>query len=242
MQIDDKWQAGESTNGPKRNFTEHNPDGPVSQRHEGDRPSTSTSLGLTPGLWYMPFAGTHYDPFFKDRQDWFVKREDGEPYETAWGGTCLDLTHPEVREYVRSVADRIVNEWGFRYLKLDGLWTGTATKQQYVNSGFKDDGIGDAVFHDPRGHQHRSLSQRPAAGARDGRPRDVHPRLQRAAEHAVVRRGVRTGRRDARRARTTARSGIACCAGRSSARGITFCTGGCGTTTPTPCTCATRCR
>jgi hypothetical protein len=47
------------------------------------------------------------------------------------------------------VADRIVNDWGFRYLKLDGLWTGTATKQQYVNSGFKDDGIGDAVFQDP---------------------------------------------------------------------------------------------
>jgi hypothetical protein len=108
------------------------------------------SLGLTPGLWYMPFAGTHYDPVFRDRQHWFVKRDNGEPYETAWGGTCLDLTHPHVREYVRSVANRIVNDWGFRYLKLDGLWTGTATKQQYVNSGFKDDGIGDAVFHDPR--------------------------------------------------------------------------------------------
>ena len=78
-----------------------------------------------------------------------MKRDNGEPYETAWGGTCLDLTNPDVREYVRTVADRIVNEWGFRYLKLDGLWTGTATKQQYVNSGFKDDGIGDAVFHDP---------------------------------------------------------------------------------------------
>jgi hypothetical protein len=148
VQIDDKWQAGESTNGPKRNFTTHNPDGPYPDGMQAIAAHVA-ELGLTPGLWYMPFAGTHYDPFFADRQHWFVKRDDGEPYETAWGGTCLDLTHPEVRDYVRSVADRVVYEWGFRYLKLDGLWTGTATKQQYVNSGFKDDGIGDAVFHDP---------------------------------------------------------------------------------------------
>jgi hypothetical protein len=149
VQIDDKWQAGVSTNGPKRNFTQHNPDGPYPHGMQAAATHIA-SLGLTPGLWYMPFAGTHYDPFFKDHQTWFVKRENGDPYETAWGGTCLDLTHPEVRSYVQSVADRIVNEWGYRYLKLDGLWTGTATKQQYVNSGYKDDGIGDAVFHDPR--------------------------------------------------------------------------------------------
>jgi alpha-galactosidase len=97
----------------------------------------------------MPFAGTHYDPHFKDHQDWFVKDESGKPYETKWGGTCLDLTNPEVQEYVRSVADRIVNDWGFRYLKMDGLWTGTGTPLRYVNSGYTDDGIGDAVFHDP---------------------------------------------------------------------------------------------
>jgi hypothetical protein len=148
VQIDDKWQAGTSTNGPTRDFTQHRVDGPYPSGMQAAAAQVS-SLGLTPGLWYMPFAGTHYDPVFKDRQDWFVKRKDGMPYETSWGGTCLDLTRPEVREYVRSVADRIVKKWGYRYLKLDGLWTGTATRQQYVNSGYKDDNIGDAVFHDP---------------------------------------------------------------------------------------------
>lgn len=148
VQIDDKWQAGESTNGPKRNFTTHNPDGPYPSGMKAIAERV-TALGLTPGLWFMPFAGTHYDPHFKDHQDWFVKDEAGKPYETKWGGTCLDLTNPEVREYVRSVADRIVNDWGFRYLKMDGLWTGTGTPLRYVSSGYKDDGIGDAVFHDP---------------------------------------------------------------------------------------------
>ncbi len=50
--------------------------------------------GLTPGLWFMPFAGTWNDPFFKNHQDWFVKREDGKPYDTDWGGTCLDMDDP----------------------------------------------------------------------------------------------------------------------------------------------------
>jgi hypothetical protein len=148
VQIDDKWQAGESTNGPRREFLRHDPNGPYPSGMQAIA-NRVASMGLTPGLWYMPFAGTHYDPFFKDKQGWFVKRTNGEPYETAWGGTCLDLTNPDVQDYVRTVADQVVNAWGFRYLKLDGLWTGTATKQQYVNAGFKDDGIGDAVFHDP---------------------------------------------------------------------------------------------
>jgi hypothetical protein len=148
VQIDDKWQAGVSTNGPRRNFTTHDPEGPYPAGMKAAADHIS-SLGLTPGLWFMPLAGTHYDPFFKDHQDWFVKRENGEPYETKWGGTCLDLTNPAAREHVRSVAHRIAHDWGFRYLKLDGLWTGTATPLRYVNSGYQADDIGDAVFHDP---------------------------------------------------------------------------------------------
>ncbi len=148
VQIDDHWQAGVSTNGPKRNFTTHAAKGPypggmkaIADKIEAD--------GLVAGIWFMPFAGTFYDPFFKDHQDWFVKRPDGSPYETAWGGTCLDMTHPGARQYLATNVRRLAREWGYGYFKMDGLWTGTGTKQQYINSGYKDDGIGDAVFHNP---------------------------------------------------------------------------------------------
>ncbi|HWH68938.1 MAG TPA: glycoside hydrolase family 36 protein, partial [Candidatus Sulfotelmatobacter sp.] len=148
IQIDDKWQAGVSTNGPKRNFTTHNPDGPYPSGMKAAADNIK-SLGLVPGIWFMPFAGTYYDPFFKDHPDWFVKHEDGQPYETAWGGTCLDMTHPQAREHLRNEVHRIAQDWGYQYFKMDGLWTGTGTKQQYVNSGYKNDNIGDAVFHNP---------------------------------------------------------------------------------------------
>ena len=147
IQIDDHWQDGISTNGPKRNFTTHKPDGPYPAGMKAAADQIK-SLGLTPGIWFMPFAGTYYDPFFKDHPDWFVKNEAGLPYETAWGGTCLDMTNPEAREHLRDTVRRLADDWGFTYFKMDGLWTGTGTKQQYVNSGYKDDNIGDAVFHD----------------------------------------------------------------------------------------------
>ena len=59
-----------------------------------------SNLLMTPGLWLMPFAGTWNDPFFAGHQEWFAKREDGTPFDTNWGGSCLDMTRPDVQEYV----------------------------------------------------------------------------------------------------------------------------------------------
>jgi hypothetical protein len=149
IQIDDHWQAGVSKNGPRRNFTTHDPEGPYP---DGMKPSVDhiKSLGLVPGIWFMPFAGTYYDPYFTNHLDWFVKTADGKPYETRWGGTCLDLTEPGARAHVWEVAHRISHTWGFQYFKIDGLWTGTATPLEYINTSYKDDGIGDAVLHNPK--------------------------------------------------------------------------------------------
>ena len=82
----------------------------------------------------------------QEHQDWFVKRADGTPYDTAWGGTCLDMTHPGAQEYLRGIVRRLTQEWGYRYLKMDGLCTGAGVQQIYVNDAYKEDGIGDAVF------------------------------------------------------------------------------------------------
>jgi hypothetical protein len=148
VQIDDKWQAGISTNGPHRDFMQHAANGPYPSGMKAAADHIKSDR-LTPGIWFMPFAGTSYDPAFADRQDYFVKRADGKSYETSWGGTCLDMTYEPARNYLRDLAHRITQDWGFNYIKVDGLWTGTATRQQYVNSGYKDDNMGDAKLHDP---------------------------------------------------------------------------------------------
>lgn len=148
IQIDDHWQAGVKTDGPKRNFTTHDPNGPYPSGMKATVENVK-SHGLVPGLWFLPFAGTVGDPFFAGHDDWFVKHEDGKPYTVKWGGTCLDMTYAPAREHLRDVVHRISHDWGFQYIKIDGLWTGTATPIEYVNTGYKDDNMGDAVFHDP---------------------------------------------------------------------------------------------
>jgi hypothetical protein len=148
IQIDDHWQAGIKGDGPKRNFTTNDSQGPYPSGMKAAADSVKAH-GLTPGLWFLPFAGTVGDPFFAGHEDWFVTHEDGKPYTVKWGGTSLDMTYEPAREHLRDVVGRITHEWGFQYVKIDGLWTGTGTPLEYVNTGYKDDGMGDAVFHNP---------------------------------------------------------------------------------------------
>ena len=149
IQIDDRWQDGKERNGPARRFLRARPDGPYPH---GMKPVADhlRQLGLTAGIWFLPFASDYQDPEFKDRQGWFVKRADGTPFETPWGNTSLDLTHPDVQAYLAQMV-RTIHGWGYSYLKMDGLWTGAATEQIYVNDGYRDDHFGtNAPFHDFR--------------------------------------------------------------------------------------------
>ena len=147
IQIDDGWQAGVKGDGPRRDFTTHRSNGPYPSGM-GNTAAGISRLGLTPGIWFMPFAGTWDDPFFADKQDLFAT-QDGKPFVVRWGGTCFDVTNPRTQEYIQSVAGRIARDWGYKYFKLDGLWTGMATGMCYVNTGFKDDKIGEATLHNP---------------------------------------------------------------------------------------------
>ncbi len=141
VQVDDGWQV------QGRDYTTHHPQGPFPR---GMRPTASLvrSLGLRPGLWLIPFGWDAGRPQFRDHQDWFVRRKDGSPYRVKWAGTCLDLTHPDARAFLRDTVTRITRDWGFRYLKLDGLWAGMAAESLYPFPSYREDRLGEATFHD----------------------------------------------------------------------------------------------
>ena len=167
FQIDDHWQMGNSTNGPRKNFTAHNPNGPYPS---GMKPTADyiKSKGVTAGIWIMASSGNWNDPYYADKQSFFVKAavdypapgqknthrygqtsQKGKPYETFWGGTCFDFTRPEVCEYVEKELHQASADWGYRYFKLDGLWTAMGCMQNYVNDGYEVDDLGDQIFSDP---------------------------------------------------------------------------------------------
>jgi hypothetical protein len=148
VQIDDEWQDGAKFNGPRRGFERVRPDGPYAH---GIAPVAAEveKSGLTFGLWWLPFGRNYQDPEYTNRLDWFVKRKNGKPYDTDWGGTCLDLTNPDVQKQLAQLA-KLYRSWGVTYYKMDGLWTGTASEQIYVNDGYKEDDFGNNLpFHNP---------------------------------------------------------------------------------------------
>lgn len=142
VQIDDGWQVA------GRVFESINPKGPYPNGMKATAENIS-KLGLTPGLWFIPFGGQRKHPLFAEHQDRFYKDKDGKPFDASWGGTCLDMSVPETREYLRKLVHQFSHEWGYRLFKMDGLWTGTGTRQMYVNNGYKWDEMGEAAPADP---------------------------------------------------------------------------------------------
>ncbi len=166
FQIDDQWQIGDELNGPARNFTATNPNGPYPN---GFRPTTDylAARGIRTGLWWIPFGGVSADPWWTDKSNLYVRvatdvpnqdadedhggspaQRSGMPYETIWGGTCLDMTNPKARGYVAELTRRMTYDWGMGYIKYDGMWTGYAADLAGGKS-WQEDHFDNAVFSDP---------------------------------------------------------------------------------------------
>jgi hypothetical protein len=153
IQIDDRWQAGKQMNGPASEFDRVKPGGPY-KRGIAPVAKEVDKLGLTLGLWWLPFGRHHTTGPWKHRQDWFARWTNGKPMRTRqFGGTCLDLTHPKVQKHLATIA-KLYRSWGVKYYKMDGLWTGTATDLVYgkhdrkFNAYADDDMSNCAPFHD----------------------------------------------------------------------------------------------
>lgn len=88
--------------------------------------------GFIPGLWIAPFivdlrsksANEHPEYLLRDKNGHLVKAG----FNPRWGanGTfyCLDLSRDDVLKYLDSLFNTIIEEWGFRYIKLDFLYAG----------------------------------------------------------------------------------------------------------------------
>ncbi|MDR2403802.1 MAG: alpha-galactosidase [Spirochaetaceae bacterium] len=113
-----------------------------------------TGAGYIPGLWLAPFLVTRHSRIFTERPGWLLReppemsvaavpklksawsREqppEDRPgrlvragFNPNWSGPfyCLDLSRKDVLEYLRGIMDRVIDEWGFRYIKLDFLYAG----------------------------------------------------------------------------------------------------------------------
>ena len=95
----------------------------------------------------------------------------------------------------------ICGDWGYRYIKTDGMWTGMATAIAYINEGYKEDNLGEAKLANPDMTHVEAYRTGVRDRARNGRQGRVYPRLQPGAEHAHPGPVDRVRRRDADRPR-----------------------------------------
>lgn len=79
--------------------------------------------GMTPGLWLAPFIALPGSALARNRPELLLRDTAGEPvvagYNWGTGYYALDVTLPAVRDHLVEVTDRLVHQWGYRYLKLD---------------------------------------------------------------------------------------------------------------------------
>ena len=167
IQFDDQWQRGAENNGPARDFSGTRTDGPYPNGFE----SVVRELNrreIAAGLWFIPFGGDAKDASWKGCESMYVKsavtiekdsngnawqgpvalaRHKGDPLKTIWGGECLDMTCPAARDRLAETVRRMTYDWGFRYLKCDGIFTGFGC-DLYGGYGWQDVHFRNAVFSD----------------------------------------------------------------------------------------------
>lgn len=82
--------------------------------------------GYMAGIWLAPFNVQIKSRTYKEHPDWVIKDAAGKPLLgcAGWGGAyTLDIYNPEAREYIRSVFDTVLNDWGYDMVKLDFLYS-----------------------------------------------------------------------------------------------------------------------
>ena len=90
------------------------------------------SADYIPGLWIAPFIIDARSKTATEHPDWLLHNQKRElvvaGYNPLWGKKgnfyCLDLSNDNVIEHLDKLMEKLINEWGFRYIKLDFLYAG----------------------------------------------------------------------------------------------------------------------
>jgi hypothetical protein len=109
VQIDSGWQLGVETSSPPHNTVAGGPWTENSKFARGMKwfAGEIRARGLKPGIWVRPFQFSDGAPERSLHPEWFNSRGQ------------MDISNPEVRRLIRDLFVKLVEEWGFEYIKYD---------------------------------------------------------------------------------------------------------------------------
>ncbi len=79
--------------------------------------------GLKSGLWIVPL-GTGEEKDYLENKEIFLQNDEGGPVESWSGLYSIDPTHPKAKERIFETLRTVVHDWGYDYVKVDGLELG----------------------------------------------------------------------------------------------------------------------
>lgn len=97
-----------------------------------------SEAGYIPGLWLAPYAVGFKSRIVKEHPEWLVKHDNGSFLVAGpnWGGFyALNIYNEGAREYLRKVFDVVLDDWGYRLLKLDFIFAAAMLPQQGKSRG-----------------------------------------------------------------------------------------------------------
>ncbi len=113
--LDDGWQTS---------VGEWNPDPKKFPRGETDMIALVKAIkdaGMRPKLWIAPLAAHPKADLFRTLADMLLLDKGGTPQEISWWDSLyLCPAYPETREWSKALIRKIMGEWGYAGLKLDG--------------------------------------------------------------------------------------------------------------------------
>src|SRR2546430_1020659 len=82
--------------------------------------------GFKAGLWLAPFAVAERSGVPAEHPEWLLRDASGPVVcdtRESWGGPiyALDGAHPKVQQWLFDLARRVVRDWGYDYVRIDGL-------------------------------------------------------------------------------------------------------------------------
>ncbi|MFH2102492.1 MAG: glycoside hydrolase family 36 protein [Chloroflexota bacterium] len=126
FQVDDGWQQGIGDWEPNMKF-------PSGMEALAD---TIKATGRTAGLWLAPLLVVPSSALYRQHPDWLLRDESGRFVSAGynWGEPLftLDTTHPAALEWLDDLMKK-VRAWGYDYLKLDFLYSGSLPGKRYAD-------------------------------------------------------------------------------------------------------------
>jgi alpha-galactosidase len=84
--------------------------------------------GFKAGIWLAPFLMGEKSALWAEHPDWAVEYGPGRPYIAMinWQQNCyaVDLTRPDVIEWLGTVFRTVFDDWGYDYAKIDFIYAG----------------------------------------------------------------------------------------------------------------------